>query len=723
MNTPVKSSNKGKGSSGSISNRGSGSGTLLGLGRGSGTGSGSGTGTGTPSETPRESIRKSDGSGNGNGNGVGFDCTTDVHNLRPSDTDSASISVSTKSTVTHTSHTVQDNISKSDGIGVCTSGNGNGDISMILYLTIATVINCCAILLLNLFYVYVSLRANTYWTWATIMWVAMCKTVWNVKIIPLMLIQASLANGDISIKSGKMAVLQSIWIMFNNVVAPLVATLSMDSSCYLSLFIAPDPITTNYAFPVCQAFNTTSGTCLDEIVIGGTDMNFHPPFIYSCQCSSSLLVKYVPLYIIVYGFTGIVLPTFQIIMLDVLERITVYREKIEALLQQESLEHSISSVSSRGRFGSGNGGGGGIGSSDSTNFNARMVMYWDIKLVARVTLGLIPPLMWPIRAVIAQRYVDKTKTVQVDPSKSQSKSKSQVKETLQNAVQEEQEEVEEKGQIQVHGDSDIQRRQQTDTPNPNPNPTRSHSIGRVSQGVSTISMSAMKFYARNKNLYKFQSITCNVIASLAVLLTFGIAYPPLAVLISLYICSTTSVLHLTVTKHLQQCPSSYLDNLISRIKRESNGLLHVLYKSTWVLIIFMCGFVSCFTIDQTQDVYLALINITLGGIILLVLFFSRSAIGLEWYNSYYRNSHTSTSSNNSNSTNSNRKVQHLDIHVTDKSQLESLLGKPTNSNTNDTNNNTNTDHDDDDESCAQSQSTHTSHTHYYEDYDYDGDEA
>jgi len=99
------------------------------------------------------------------------------------------------------------------------------------------------------------------------MWVAMCKTVWNVKIIPLMLIQASLANGDISIKSGKMAVLQSIWIMFNNVVAPLVATLSMDSSCYLSLFIAPDPITTNYAFPVCQAFNTTSGTCLDEIAI------------------------------------------------------------------------------------------------------------------------------------------------------------------------------------------------------------------------------------------------------------------------------------------------------------------------------------------------------------------------------------------------------------------------------------------------------------------------
>ena len=158
--------------------------------------------------------------------------------------------------------------------------------------------------------------------------------------------------------------------------------------------------------------------------------------------------------------------------------------------------------------------------------------------------------------------------------------------------------------------------------------------------------SAYKMRARNAHriLYKFQSITCNVIASLAVLLTFGVAYPPLALLVSVYICATTSILHSAVCRHLRDCPKTidgmevlnirttnssnfsasvpfHLQSLIRRIKYESNGLFHVLYKSMGLLLFFACGFISSFTVDQ-QEGYQCAIIVGICGISMLIIVFN-----------------------------------------------------------------------------------------------------
>ena len=92
------------------------------------------------------------------------------------------------------------------------------------------------------------------------------------------------------------AVMHSMLLIFNNVLAPCFATMLVDGSCFAALVIAPDAIESSYSYPLCEQFNVTSSVCISAVVVESAE-HFTPPFIYSYQCSSSLLVQYVPLFL------------------------------------------------------------------------------------------------------------------------------------------------------------------------------------------------------------------------------------------------------------------------------------------------------------------------------------------------------------------------------------------------------------------------------------------
>ena len=107
------------------------------------------------------------------------------------------------------------------------------------YLVCATIFNCAVLLLMNCIYVYVSFHYDVVSIWTTIIALAIFKVAWNVKIIPLLLRQASVSDSSNSLSRGNIALLQSLWIMFNNVVVRL-------SLCSHYVIICNDTLLTFY---------------------------------------------------------------------------------------------------------------------------------------------------------------------------------------------------------------------------------------------------------------------------------------------------------------------------------------------------------------------------------------------------------------------------------------------------------------------------------------------
>ena len=77
----------------------------------------------------------------------------------------------------------------------------------------------------------------------------------------------------------------------------------MDLSCLYSLLNAPDPITSTYVtyqcFVNCYPYEYTTV--------------FYPPFIYSYQCGIALLQDYVPVFIMMFLVSGVILPLLRLI--------------------------------------------------------------------------------------------------------------------------------------------------------------------------------------------------------------------------------------------------------------------------------------------------------------------------------------------------------------------------------------------------------------------------
>lgn len=101
---------------------------------------------------------------------------------------------------------------------------------------------------------------------------------------------------------------QVLLLVFNNVIAPYLATAAADSNCFLQVFVPPAEVDTVYVYPHCYFLGSfDSGHC-DQLVYTEVQNSYIPPFIYYYQCSTSVLTNYVPVFVFLYTFLGIVIP-------------------------------------------------------------------------------------------------------------------------------------------------------------------------------------------------------------------------------------------------------------------------------------------------------------------------------------------------------------------------------------------------------------------------------
>jgi Leucine-rich repeat (LRR) protein len=97
----------------------------------------------------------------------------------------------------------------------------------------------------------------------------------------------------------------------NFIIAPCLATLVVNQSCFYYVFVVNSQITSSVFINLCSLAVPCINQSAQTISFNST---YIPPFQYSFACGTSLLVAYVPVLIYTYVANGFIVPIFRIIV-------------------------------------------------------------------------------------------------------------------------------------------------------------------------------------------------------------------------------------------------------------------------------------------------------------------------------------------------------------------------------------------------------------------------
>jgi hypothetical protein len=90
-------------------------------------------------------------------------------------------------------------------------------------------------------------------------------------------------------------------IIFNDVVAPVIAMLFTSRRCFVDLLTGIPSKSSLYAVPFCQSLDVNAEFCAN-IGLKIVQIDILPPFIYNNVCREKMFEFYVPIFVITYGF-------------------------------------------------------------------------------------------------------------------------------------------------------------------------------------------------------------------------------------------------------------------------------------------------------------------------------------------------------------------------------------------------------------------------------------
>jgi hypothetical protein len=104
-----------------------------------------------------------------------------------------------------------------------------------------------------------------------------------------------------------------IMTLLNILLIPIFVVLIILPDCFYSAFIQSPNITSSFDSLICEQYvgqDNTGLYCLDQTQY----TSYTPPFIYSYQCSSKIIIYYVPVYLILFLFVGFIIPLKNLII-------------------------------------------------------------------------------------------------------------------------------------------------------------------------------------------------------------------------------------------------------------------------------------------------------------------------------------------------------------------------------------------------------------------------
>jgi len=144
---------------------------------------------------------------------------------------------------------------------------------------------------------------------------AIIKLFWNLFVVPISTEFTAKRLGD---EFHHLKWMIAFLLLFNNIAAPALATAFTDDKCYEQLIAPTCEIDAFYELPVCNIYALDVATqlreCFEYIQLS-IETPFDAPFIYNYQCSSSIIVNYVPVFLFVYAFLGLMFPLMYCVLL------------------------------------------------------------------------------------------------------------------------------------------------------------------------------------------------------------------------------------------------------------------------------------------------------------------------------------------------------------------------------------------------------------------------
>lgn len=131
--------------------------------------------------------------------------------------------------------------------------------------------------------------------------------------------------------------------ILNNIIIPAVAIVLVSPNCFYNALFKASAVTSHYDFYTCinfVVFFRYGYTCLRSTV-DQEDTSYDPPFIYRYQCSSYLIMNYIPVYIFMFIIVGMVIPVCKL----VIKSLHTHYRMVLAKLKQEQRQQQNAEIS------------------------------------------------------------------------------------------------------------------------------------------------------------------------------------------------------------------------------------------------------------------------------------------------------------------------------------------------------------------------------------------
>eukprot|EP00981_Chlorochromonas_danica_P000962 scaffold233_cov174-Ochromonas_danica.AAC.2 len=184
---------------------------------------------------------------------------------------------------------------------------------ILLMKTAVAVFNISIVLLVNGSYVYVYLQVQRWSAMMLSVALSVFKVFWSM-VVQFAVVHYLQPLQHLSSKTGldeSNVHFMSSLMLFNTIVAPCLATLVASSDCFYYVFASPAEISASYTFEQCTRFDNV-GCMLEAPTTRSID--FAPPFSYSFQCSSAMLVDYAYVFAYKYVLIGVLYPLLVVVV-------------------------------------------------------------------------------------------------------------------------------------------------------------------------------------------------------------------------------------------------------------------------------------------------------------------------------------------------------------------------------------------------------------------------
>lgn len=131
---------------------------------------------------------------------------------------------------------------------------------------------------------------------------------WTAILVPLII--RKLPRKD----SSSRMFLKSFMLYFNSVFAPCIVIAIADRSCFNGMFVKSDTVTESFTFDYCLMYDPNH--TLDCAVGGSWNSvrSYTPLFYYNYDCYSTIVVEYVPVFLLTYSVLSLLIPIISLVL-------------------------------------------------------------------------------------------------------------------------------------------------------------------------------------------------------------------------------------------------------------------------------------------------------------------------------------------------------------------------------------------------------------------------